>query len=44
MAQGVKGLAATPDNLSLIPEAQKVEGENELRKLFSDPLCVPTNK
>lgn len=43
VVQGVKRLlpSLTP---CLIPEAQKVEEENEFRKLSSDPTCVPTNK
>lgn len=49
MSLWVKALAATPDNLSLIPGMHMGEEENQLQKLSSDfsvstPVCTHTNK
>lgn len=40
MAQQVKALAATPDDLSLIPRTYGEKREPVLAKLFSDLTCV----
>lgn len=49
MSLWVKALAATPDNLSLIPGMHMGEEENQLQKLSSDfyvsiTVCTHTNK